>query len=188
MPSIFSKKNFKTQPWKNGGGTTLELYRIPNDSDGFHFRLSIATVNDDGPFSNFPGINRTIMLLEGRGMSLKFPHQEIKIDQELCPLNFDGGEKIDCRLLAGPLCDFNVMVERNWGKTEVKILKDLSSLDKTFEESTFVFVYKGGLTFEGQYLGEETLLHFGQKESIKAVVDQLSILIVIQLTILNSDI
>ncbi len=40
-------------PWKNGGGSTLELLQEPAADGGFHWRLSIADVATPGPFSTF---------------------------------------------------------------------------------------------------------------------------------------
>lgn len=59
-------------PWKNGGGVTRELVKLPHPTDPARFlaRLSIATVATSGPFSAFPGIDRTLLMLEGRGMRL----------------------------------------------------------------------------------------------------------------------
>ncbi len=37
-------------PWKNGGGVTTEICVSP-PSGAFDWRVSIATVNADGPFS-----------------------------------------------------------------------------------------------------------------------------------------
>ena len=51
-------------PWKNGGGVTSELARSPQ-ADEFDWRLSVAEVATDGPFSQFPGIDRLLVLLSG---------------------------------------------------------------------------------------------------------------------------
>ncbi|OJT17017.1 hypothetical protein BO221_47220 [Archangium sp. Cb G35] len=56
-------------PWKNGGGVTRELWKLPHPFDPARFlaRVSIATVGASGPFSVFPGVDRTLMILEGAG-------------------------------------------------------------------------------------------------------------------------
>ena len=56
-------------PWKNGGGVTTEIWASP-PSGIFDWRVSIATVNADGPFSTFAGYERHIMTLSGEGMVL----------------------------------------------------------------------------------------------------------------------
>lgn len=118
-------RDFRVQPWKNGGGRTTELEVEPEGGSKFLWRLSIADVERSGPFSDFAGYKRTIMLLEGDGMALAFdgtaPH---RIAEPLRPFVFDGGWKTECRLLGGPVRDLNLMVEcgRAWGSMQVKAL------------------------------------------------------------------
>ncbi len=55
-------------PWKNGGGVTEEIAVYPSDAgfDDFAWRISMARVGQGGPFSRFPGVDRTLAVLEGR--------------------------------------------------------------------------------------------------------------------------
>lgn len=124
MPKILSAKDFRSMPWKNGGGVTRELYRAPHsqDAERFLLRLSMAQVASHGPFSLFPGIDRTLLLLKGRGLKLFFADEiEIVLDQPLSPIYFAGEDSIECELLDGPIEDFNIMVDRQWGKTTVQL-------------------------------------------------------------------
>jgi environmental stress-induced protein Ves len=119
-------RDFRVQPWKNGGGRTTELEVEPEGSSQFLWRLSIADVERSGPFSDFAGYKRTIMLLEGDGMALTFdgtePH---RIAEPHRPFVFDGGWKTECRLLGGPVRDLNLMVERSraWGSLQAMTLE-----------------------------------------------------------------
>ena len=65
----------KPQPWKNGGGSTLQIAIDPTDAglDTFSWRVSQARIESDGPFSLFPHVSRWIMLVEGNGFDLDFP-------------------------------------------------------------------------------------------------------------------
>ncbi|HEX5340329.1 MAG TPA: HutD family protein [Gammaproteobacteria bacterium] len=107
----------RVMPWKNGGGVTRELAVYPADAglDGkpFLWRISIAEVAGDGPFSVFPGCDRDIMLIAGRGMELGVPGQApMRVDKPYRPLRFSGDTATHCRLLDGPVRDFNVMSVR----------------------------------------------------------------------------
>ncbi len=51
--------------------------------DEFLWRVSIADVERDGPFSRFPGIDRTIVLLEGAGMRLRSGRLRYRADDAL---------------------------------------------------------------------------------------------------------
>src|SRR5262249_38485723 len=67
-----------------------------------------------GPFSAFPGYERTIMVIAGRGMELGFGGRPgRRLDRPFEPFVFSGDAAVDCRLLDGPIRDFNLMVERS---------------------------------------------------------------------------
>src|SRR3954469_7451139 len=89
---------FEKQSWKNGGGTTTELAR-DGAGDAFAWRLSVAEIERSGPFSEFPGYERTIMLLEGGGMELTVGSRTVRLARPLQPFVFDGAAKTTCRLL-----------------------------------------------------------------------------------------
>ena len=120
---VLTAADFVRQPWKNGGGFTTELAAYPpsppggegrDEGEQFLWRVSIAEVETSGPFSDFTGYERTIMLLEGHGMELGFDAREPqRIDQPLRPFVFDGGWETTCRLLSGPVRDMNLMVRRD---------------------------------------------------------------------------
>lgn len=111
-------REFRTQPWKNGGGKTteLEIEETPSRAQGggrFLWRLSIADVERSGPFSDFAGYRRTLMLLEGDGMALSFDGTAPqRIAERHRPFVFDGAWRTECRLLGGPVRDLNLMVDR----------------------------------------------------------------------------
>lgn len=113
--------DYKRMPWKNGGGSTLELLQDPVPEGGFNWRISIADVGTSGPFSTFEGIDRQIMLVSGNGMVLSFGQQAppTVVAKPLKPVAFKGEWVTDCRLIDGVIQDFNVMVRRDWGAAAV---------------------------------------------------------------------
>ena len=113
--------------WKNGLGTTDEIaIDPPGDvlgSGAFNWRLSMATVGQSGPFSAFPGYERTIMLIEGAGMELDIPGQATRrLDRLFEPFVFSGDEPAQCRLIAGPVRDFNLMIARAHWRARTHVL------------------------------------------------------------------
>lgn len=102
-------------PWKNGGGTTLELAVEPPGATletGFAWRLSSAEVAASGPFSTFPGIERTLLLLSGEGFQLDFGEQgTATLDRPLDSVRFAGDGPARADLLGGPCVDFNLMAD-----------------------------------------------------------------------------
>ncbi len=109
--SIVRFADAAVQPWKNGGGVTHELWRVPASGE-FNLRMSIATVASDGPFSVFPGIDRVLALLEGNGFGLSGPAGRRTVTLPGQSIEFAGEEEWACALLNGPVRDFNVMVQR----------------------------------------------------------------------------
>ncbi|MGI5399676.1 HutD/Ves family protein [Streptomyces sp. CA-135486] len=101
-------------PWKNGGGVTREIALWPEGAgtDDFDWRISLADVAADGPFSAFPGIARTLTVVEGAGMDLTVGGQQTLAAERYLPYDFPGDVEADGRLLAGPVVNFNVMYRK----------------------------------------------------------------------------
>lgn len=105
----------RRMPWKNGGGETAEIAVHPAGADlaAFDWRVSMATIASDGPFSLFPGIDRTLAVLSGAGIRLDvagFAGQ--RLTPESPPLAFPADAPAGASLIAGPITDLNVMTRR----------------------------------------------------------------------------
>jgi environmental stress-induced protein Ves len=108
-------------PWKNGLGATTEIAAFPAGAtvDDFGWRVSSATVAEDGPFSLFPGVSRTLVLLEGDGLILDGP-QPATLDTRYARHRFQGDHPVHARLIGGPVTDLNVMTRsETWQHTVV---------------------------------------------------------------------
>ncbi|MCY1127386.1 HutD family protein [Frigidibacter sp. RF13] len=104
---LITADQFVTQPWKNGGGVTHEIAR--EDRDGqLLWRLSIAEVASDGPFSAFPGLTRILTVIAGAGLHLHTPEGCLEA-LPYTPVRFSGDTAIDSRLIDGPVRDFNLI-------------------------------------------------------------------------------
>lgn len=106
---------FRRMPWKNGGGVTAEIAAFPDGAalDAFGWRVSTAQVGQDGPFSLFPGVERTLAVLSGRGLRLTLdgrPAHDMTIDS--APFSFPADVPTQARLIDGPIEDLNVMTRR----------------------------------------------------------------------------
>ena len=80
--------DYLTMPWANGRGTTVELLR-EDGPEGLLFRLSMASVIEDGPFSILPGIERNLTVLSGPGFRLQGAGLSL-ICAPLVPVSFPG--------------------------------------------------------------------------------------------------
>ena len=102
-------------PWKNGGGSTTEIAIEPPDAgfDNFDWRISLATISRDGPFSLFPGVDRTLALVDGHGMTLDIDGAErLLVCDDEPVVSFPGEARVEAKLNRGATTDFNVMTRR----------------------------------------------------------------------------
>ncbi|CAI0727404.1 HutD family protein [Serratia ficaria] len=110
---LFDFAELPVSPWRNGGGETREIACWPPGAQDFDWRASIATIAQDGPFSAFAGIDRSITLLEGDGVHLfsagRIDHALAQVGE---PFAFSGDVALDARLLGGGSRDFNIMTRR----------------------------------------------------------------------------
>ena len=106
-------EDVKPQPWKNGGGVTRELLAWPNAEDWL-VRVSVADIEQNGPFSAFPGIKRSITVLSGAGIWLDAPFN-IELRPKDPPCTFSGDVVPHCELLRGPTRDLNAMFNEKSG-------------------------------------------------------------------------
>jgi len=111
---IIRRSTFTAIPWKNGGGITHEAIRVPPTADAFHWRVSVAQIDSSGPFSDFAGYDRKMVLLRGRGIVLEFGSGERCVLRGIGDwVEFDGAMATRCELLEGPCVDLNLMVSKS---------------------------------------------------------------------------
>ena len=131
-PQRFNRQDLVATPWKNGAGLTREIVCEPAGSDmsSFDWRMSIAHIGQDGPFSLFPGVDRVITLLEGAGMRLlgQAAGLDHRLDQPLQPFAFAGDVALQGHLLGGECHDFNVMTRRGRCQAKVRVCRSATSL------------------------------------------------------------
>jgi environmental stress-induced protein Ves len=112
---ILRAADYRRMPWKNGGGLTTEIAVYPEGAglDDFQWRLSMANVASDGPFSAFPDVDRTLAVLEGEGIVLAVEgRSEVALTDSSPPFAFTADKRSSARLIAGPILDLNVMTRR----------------------------------------------------------------------------
>ena len=107
---LYRAADYPRMPWRNGGGTTQEVACNPGGhTASFGWRLSLADVAQDGGFSAFGGYQRIITVLEGRGIELTVDGERQAPLDPRTPYAFSGDAQVACRLLDGPIRDFNLI-------------------------------------------------------------------------------
>ncbi len=131
------------QPWRNGGGSTCELLAWPSvgasggasggassgpsdgpsggPSDGpsttpWQCRISVARIEQNGPFSAFPGVERWFAVVQGEGVVLRFANRRALLSVGSQPVRFEGASAPQCDLLDGTTQDLNLMAQSAAGR------------------------------------------------------------------------
>lgn len=115
MTLLIPYAGLESAPWKNGGGSTTEIAVAPPGAglDDFDWRISLATISEDGAFSLFPGIDRTLALVEGAGVTLDIAGgKRVRLSEDDPIIEFSGESEIRAALNGGATLDFNVMTRR----------------------------------------------------------------------------
>jgi environmental stress-induced protein Ves len=149
-------------PWKNGGGITREI-AIARAGDALIWRLSIADVGVDGPFSKFEGLRRILTVIEGRGMALISHDATLQADYAV-PVSFDGAVEIYSRLKDGPLRDLNLIYNPSFcaGHAQVLTVASKHFIDTKPEQIIALHCITGTVA-----LGETELLYKGDTALIE---------------------
>lgn len=138
----------RRMPWKNGGGETVEIAVSPAGAalDAFDWRVSMAKVAASGPFSTFPGIERTLSVLEGDGIRLETAGRPpIEVTRDCAPVAFPADIALDARLAGGPITDLNVMTRRGRFEHRVRRLQAFAPTDEPVNASiALLFCGSGG--------------------------------------------
>ncbi|MGB8293150.1 HutD family protein [Rhizobium ruizarguesonis] len=148
---ILRAGDHKRMPWKNGKGETVEIAVFPPDAsiNDFDWRVSMATVAEDGPFSIFPGIDRTLAILDGNGMVLDVAGSSpVLLTTASDPLAFPADVPVAARLEDGAITDLNVMTRRKGlSHTLIRIDVDGSKTVPLPPSACLLLCHRGALSF-----------------------------------------
>lgn len=119
----------------------------------------MAEIEQDGDFSAFPGYDRTILVAEGAGMELNCDAAPPQRLAELHkPFSFKGEWQTYCRLLDGPVRDFNVMTARSKYTHTCKVIASSIALDwQPHKETVLVYCFEGRVVLKGTSGGQTEL-------------------------------
>jgi environmental stress-induced protein Ves len=121
-----TKADFKSMPWTNSKGVTLELARA-DQAGAMLWRLSRASVVEDGDFSIFPGVDRNLTVITGPGFDLVFQDRTLTA-APLMPVAFAGDEPCRAARVRAPSDDFNVMTALALPRPEVRVIDAAQTL------------------------------------------------------------
>ena len=110
-PHIVRFADAKRVPWKNGGGETAEVAVHPPGAgiDAFGWRVSLATISGDGPFSTFHEVDRSFVVVKGGVVLTVGSGRPTYLDADSEPFLFVGEAPCRCGLSGGTTTAFNAM-------------------------------------------------------------------------------
>lgn len=109
---VLPANTYRRERWKNGAGWTREILRWPQAGD-WDWRLSVAEIEEDAPFSRFSGVERELVLLSGNGVRLRFDDgRSVELQPPHARVRFAGEDGVRGELIDGPTQDFNLMWRR----------------------------------------------------------------------------
>ncbi|MDP9018368.1 MAG: HutD family protein [Candidatus Eremiobacteraeota bacterium] len=133
------QNSYRLRRWENGGGITYDIDVAATTPVAW--RLSRAAIDVDGPFSLFPGMDRTILPLDGNGIVLSFHDApDVRLDRVGAVFRFPGERQIRCTLIKGATRDLNVMTARD-SHTHVVSFAQLDAEQRLPAESFLRYVY-----------------------------------------------
>jgi uncharacterized protein len=149
MIQLIKQSEYTEQPWKNGGGLTREIAAAfsAEATPRALWRLSLASIERDGPFSEFRGYDRTIVAIDG-AVELDVEGQRIQLERAE-PYDFPGEAQVTCRVTAGPAHDLNALTLRDGYAHDVEIVTSVQRFVLDEDEIVFVYVIDGTATALG---------------------------------------
>ena len=137
---LIRRETYRRTAWKNGGGISFEIAADESPEPGW--RLALAAIDRDGPFSDYTGYDRTIIVVEGAGCTLEFEDGESARLELLQPCTFAGERRVVCRLIDGRLKDLNVMTRRGMHAHAVALTAE-GNLSVRIDEWRFLYMLQG---------------------------------------------
>jgi uncharacterized protein len=172
MSFIVNASEVPHSPWKNGGGLTQELLTWPAKGD-WQLRISLATIEESGFFSNFEGVQRTFTIIEGQ-LTLTFDKAVYTLNHKDEALTFDGSKSCQCRLISVQAKALNIM-SRSPYTTRVARLDTGGNIKLTDGLSLALFAIENSTVYLGK---TETVLTMNAKSLFwveNASIDELNI-------------
>jgi uncharacterized protein len=181
MARILRSVDYVARPWKNGGGTTRDIAVSPSGAslDTFDWRLSLAQVDRDGPFSRFDNVDRTLVLLSG-AMTLHEHDRRIDLVRNE-PFAFEGERAIEATVGGGSTLDFNVMTRRGRAShfARRESFSKRAHVETRAGRTIVLFALERGLIVDGEQLDvHDTAIVNAEGVSVDTAADSAAALVI----------
>ena len=120
----------RAMPWANGLGTSYEVASDRNADGEWTWRVAIAPVVEDGPFSVMSGVDRELVVIEGNGMVLEVDGESVECLSGRV-VRFSGDSTTFARLVDGPVVDLGLMTVRGLITGSMVVIADAGDADES---------------------------------------------------------
>ena len=150
---IIRQHEFREGRWRNGMGVSWDIASQADLENGFGWRLAIARIDADVPFSIYPGVDRFFTLIEGSGIDLDLEDTGTLACRDLfIPYPFPSDVPARCRLRAGPCRALNLFTRRDaWCATAEVMTR---ATDIAHDGPVLLFALAGSADVDGVALGQ----------------------------------
>ena len=130
---VFALDALPDEPWRNGGGRTRTIAtQARRDGEPpWDWRISVATIEQNAPFSAFPGVDRVSLLL-GAGqialMALGEPAVQMHRPGDVAAYRGDAPWQAEIRRVGPPLSLLNVMTLRGVATARLQAVREDATL------------------------------------------------------------
>jgi|SRR5215469_2129621 len=160
MVQLLRPSEYRRQPWKNGAGITDEIAADAESPPAW--RISLATIERDGPFSDFRGYDRTIVALdEGVRLTVDGVDAELRRHE---PFEFAGESEVDAHIAVSSARDLNVMTKRAEFAHDVEVVTSPQRYVVDDDELLFVYVLCGDVKVDEQRAAEGETIYLNSVE------------------------
>lgn len=172
MIELIRARDYREQPWKNGGGLTREIAVAFSDEDNQRvlWRVSLATIDRDGPFSEYRGYDRTIVALDTEAVELEVEGKQVVLERWQ-PHEFRGEARVACRLRGGATRDLNIMTLRDAFVHDVEVVRSAQRFVLDDDEITFVYAIEGAANVDAAPLAAGDTIWLQEAESVDVRTD-----------------
>jgi environmental stress-induced protein Ves len=119
----FAIDALRCEPWRNGAGWTRTICAHTLDGQPL-WRISVADITAAGMFSQFEGMDRTAVMVQGGRLQLSNAAVQLNFDGIGSQLQFPGEWSLHCSEPEGTTQLLNIMVQRGQAAARVQVLEN----------------------------------------------------------------
>lgn len=161
-PQLLRQRDRSVTPWPNGNGSSMQVAISPLDAtiENFDWRVSIAIIDSESPFSRMDGVRRWLMPLSPKGMTLRVEGEKTRLASREA-FAFNGKATVRAIDVRESSLDLNLMVRglRSEGSLLALVTKDKTAIATGDDESVIVVVLEGSPAYGDEQLEALDAIH-----------------------------